>query len=331
MKRLLKLTLPVAVGALISGAAGAQTVGMATTSQGSYTNSAGSAIAKVVSEATDLRMRVQPFAGSSVYVPELNAGEIEMGLANVFETYLAHSGAELFRGRKHPDLRIASVLVPFRATIYVGQDSDIKSLRDLKGKRVPGGFTSQLILLPIFKAHLANAGLSYDDTRQVPVANVVQGANDFMAGKTDAFIFAMGAGKVREVAARMKIRVLPIDTSDAAVARMREQVPVSYVAHVTQAQTKIDPGFHEPTDVLGYAYLVIAGAKTSDDIVYKAVKAMHGNKKDLAASFRPLGGFQPDAMAQDFSKLGLQYHPGAIKFYKEIGAWPPKIDGLAAK
>ena len=321
----------VAGGVLLAGSAVAQTVGMATTQQGSYTNSAGSAIAKVVSEKTDLRMRVQPFAGSSVYVPELNAGEIEFGLANVFETYLASTGGELYKGRKHPDLRIVSVLVPFRATTYVRADSDIKTLADLKGKRAPSGWTSQAILGPVFGGHLANGGLSYDDIEKVPVANVIQAANDFAAGKTDVFIFAMGAGKVREVAAKVKIRVLPIDTSEEAVNRMRSVVPVSYVANITDAQAKIDPGFSHGVPIMGYAYLVLAGKATPADMVYKVAKAMSSSRDEMKASFRPLAGFSPKAMAQDFSKLGLAYHEGAMKFYEEANAWPPKIDGLGAK
>jgi hypothetical protein len=57
-------------------------------------------------------------------------------------------------------------------------------------------------------------------------------------------------------------------------------------------------------------------------VVYKVVKALHGNKKGLLASFKGLGGFKPNRMTKKYA--GLQYHPGAIKFYKEVGQWPPK-------
>lgn len=314
--------LPVTASAL------AQTVGMATTTQGAFTHSAGSAIAKVVSETTDLRMRVQPFAGSSVYVPEVNAGDIEFGLANVFETYLAVTGGEYFKGRKNENLRILSVMLPFRVSLYVRADSDIRSIKDLEGRALPSGWTSQAILRPIMRAHLANGGLTTGDVKGVRVANVNRGADDFVVGKTVAFMHAFGSGKVRQVAAKVELRVLPIDDSPAAMAAVRKHVPVAYAVTVSN---KAFPGITGPTKVMGYAYLVLTGIKTSDDAVYKVAKAMHDNRKGMIASFRAMARFQPDLMAQDFSDLGLQYHPGAIKYYKELGVWPPKISGLGAK
>jgi hypothetical protein len=81
------------------------------------------------------------------------------------------------------------------------------------------------------------------------------------------------------------------------------------------------PGVVGPTDVFAYDYLALAGKGTPDDLVYKVVKAMHGNKAGLAAAFKSLEEFDPKTMVKDLGK-DIQYHPGAIKFYKEIGAWP---------
>ena len=58
--------------------------------------------------------------------------------------------------------------------------------------------------------------------------------------------------------------------------------------------------------------------KSSDDVVYKLAKMMHDHKEELAANFGGLNGFDPDRMAKDLGPA--QYHPGAIKYYKEIGA-----------
>jgi len=49
---------------------------------------------------------------------------------------------------------------------------------------------------------------------------------------------------------------------------------------------------------------------------------MHDSKDDLAASFPALKQFSPEHMAKVFP--GVQFHPGAIKYYTEIGQWPPK-------
>jgi len=305
---------------MLSGTAMAQTVGIAASKAG-FTSQAGAAIAKVVSENTDVKMRTQTFGGSSVYVPQVSAGIMQFGLANQLETYYAATGTGIYKGRKQPDLQIATVLTPFRSAVYAKKGSGIKTGADLKGKRVPSGWTSQKIIGVLMNGVLANAGLTYDDVVQVPVANVVQSADDFAAGKTDVFFFAFGSGKVKETDAKVGgVQVVGIDTSPEAVARMRKHVPPAYVYNNNPSPANL--GVFEPTAVMAYDYLVLTNSKVSEDVVYKLVKAMHDNPKGLASAFPALRLFSPDSMAKNFE--GVSYHAGAIKYYKEIGQWPPK-------
>ena len=71
-----------------------------------------------------------------------------------------------------------------------------------------------------------------------------------------------------------------------------------------------------------YGVNLFASNKTPDDVVYKVVKALHDNAAEFGKVFPPLRLFDKDDMAQVVP--GVDYHPGAIKFYKEIGQWPPK-------
>ena len=107
------------------------------------------------------------------------------------------------------------------------------------------------------------------------------------------------------------------------MARLKKFIPVAYA-------TKLDPGkgrlgITEPTWVYAYDYLVLANNKVADDAAYKLAKIMHDNKSALAAGFGALGGFDPNRMAKDLGPV--QFHPGALKYYKEIGIWPPKSGG----
>jgi hypothetical protein len=309
----------VLAGLLAAPAALAQTVGIGATST-AYTAQASAAISKVVSEA-GLQMRVQPHGGTSAYVPQVNAGTLEFGLANELETLYAVQGQAMYDGRAQKNLRIATVLTPFTVAVYARKDSDIRSLKDLKGKRVPSGWASQKIIGVLMEGQLANAGLSYGDVEQVPVPNVVKGADDFAAGRLDVFFFASAAGKVKETDAKVGgIRAIALDPSPDAMARTKKHVPVAYARQFKPSP--VFTGVLEPTYLMAYDYLMLTNSKVSDDIVYKVVKAMHGNKKALAASFPALNAFQPDRMAKSFP--GVEYHPGAVKFYKEVGQWPPK-------
>ena len=224
--RFFKLAVPVAAAAtLLASAASAQTVGMGT-SKGGWTSQAGAAISKVISTKAGMQMRRQAFGGSSVYVPQISAGQLEFGLANELETHYAATGTGIYDGRKQPGLRVASVLIPFRVAIFSKKGSDIKTTADLKGKRVPSGWASQKIIEVLMNGELANAGLTYDDVVKVPTANVVGSANDFAAGKSDVFFFVLTAGKVKETDAKVGgIQVVGIDSSPAAVKRMQKHVP----------------------------------------------------------------------------------------------------------
>lgn len=307
--------------AFAAPAAHAQTVGIGATST-AYTAQASAAIAKVVSEKAGMQMRVQTHGGSSAYVPQVNNGTLEFGLANELETLYAVTGQEIYKGRPHPNLRVATVLTPFASAIYARKDSGIRTLKDLKGKRVPAGWASQKIIGVLMEGALASAGMSMKDVEAVPVPNVVKGADDFAAGKLDVFFFAVGAGKVKETDARVGgLRVVPVEHSPEAVARMRKHVPPAYAR--LYRPSPVNTGVIEPAYIMAYDYLMLTNAKVPDEVVYKVLKAMHGNKKDLAASFPALNLFSPERMAKKFGG-GIAFHPGAIRLFKETGQWPPK-------
>jgi TRAP transporter TAXI family solute receptor len=302
--------------------ASAQIYSLGTGKQGFFTYSAGAAMAKVAADG-GLNLRISPFGGTSAYVPGVAAGEQQFGLANELETHYAVTGTGIYKDKPQPGLRVVAVLTPLYSVFYVKKDSPLKSGADLKGKRIPTGYASQRVLDVLTRGTLANGGVTYDNITQVPVPNVVGGADEFAQGKADVFMFALGAGKVAEVDAQVGgIRVLPIDPSKEAMDRLRKFIPVAYA-------TKLEPskgraGIIEPTWVYAYDYLVLANDKVADDVVYKLVKLMHDHKKELAANFGGLNGFDPGRMAKDVAPA--QFHPGAIKYYKEIGAWPPKSD-----
>ncbi len=303
----------------IATPASAQIYSLGTGKQGFFTYSAGAAISKVATDG-GLNLRVKPFGGTSAYVPGVNAGEQQFGLANELETHYAVTGEVIYKDKPQPNLRVVAVLTPLYSEFFVAKDSPIKSIADLKGKRVPSGYASQRVLDVLTKGTLANGGLSYSDVQQVPVPNVVGGASEFEQGKADVFMFALGSGKVAEVNSKVPVRVLPIDHSKEAMDRLRKFIPVAYATQVKPAKGRA--GVDEPTWVYAYDYLVLANDKVADDVVYKLTKLLHDHKAELAANFGALNGFDPKRMNKDMGPA--QFHPGAIKFYKEIGQWPPK-------
>ncbi|MEX0591692.1 MAG: TAXI family TRAP transporter solute-binding subunit [Xanthobacteraceae bacterium] len=304
-----------AVTALLAGAASAQTVGIATGPQATPTNATGSAIAKVVNEASGLQTRAVPHTSNDVAMPLVDRNEVELGIASSDLASTAVQGIEQFEGRKLPNIRVVAKLFPLNVGIIVRKDSDIKTAADLKGKRYPSEFTAQKGVVKVAEALLANAGLSYKDVVGVPVPNTSRGNDDFVQGKSDSAMLALGAARLKQTDAQVGgIRVLPIDTSPAGIARMQKFMPLAYAYQVKPGAL---PGADGAISIMAYDLLLVASAGASDDAVYKTVKAMHQGKDKLIAVTPVFRDFDTGTMYANYK--GLQYHPGAIKYYKEAG------------
>lgn len=304
--------------ALSANPATAQQTSVATSNPGTIYHSIGTVIAKVLNE-NGVNSTVQPATSPNQYLPLIGNGEFDMGPVNLQELSYAYKGEAWFTGRANPGLRLLALHYPLRVTMFVRADSDMHSIADLKGKRMTAGYTAQKTINPQNAAMYATAGLTEGDIVPIQVPSVVGGANAFMSGSSDAFMFALGAGKVREADAAVGgIRALKIEKADDSEDKIREHWPVGYLTLVEPGPAA-GPGVSEPTWMLTYPQAIAAGENMSDDAVYAVAKAMYENAKQLGELLPPFRLFNPEKMVGDSG--GVPYHPGAIKFYKEVGIW----------
>ena len=183
MSRVFTLVSSFALLAVLSSAAHAQTISIVSTPSGSYTNSAGAAMAKVISEKTKMRAILQ--AQSMQGMIPVEAGNAEFGMGNAFDMTFYATGTGEYEGQgPKKKVRIAASLIPYRVAMHVRADSDIKSVADLKGKRIAGGFNAQKTIVRITEALLATSGLTYKDMVEVLAPNVSRAAEDFAAAFT---------------------------------------------------------------------------------------------------------------------------------------------------
>ena len=96
---------------------------------------------------------------------------------------------------------------------------------------------------------------------------------------------------------------------------MREDLPQTYLQEMPAGSV---PGIDVPTNVNVFDYTLWAHKDVSDEMVYKAVKSLWTNEKMALDSGPVWMGFSKEIMSKD---VGVDYHPGAIKFYKEMGTW----------
>jgi len=308
MKHILRAVLVAGLSAVWSVSALAQNLGLGTMSQGTLSFTTGTVLAKVLNENTDLEARVQPNSGESVLIPLINGGNLDFGIANVLEAQQASSGTGVFEGKKQPNLRIAAILFPLRTAFFVHEDSDIKTLADLKGKRVTMGFSAMGTVDSIAKALLHAGGLEPSDIQPVMVPNVVVGAEQFLNGRADAFFFAVGAAKVAEVNAAQPVRVLAMPDDAASIARLKSQFPDGY--GVTVPPLPNFAGVSAPTTVLGYDNTLLTGTHVSDETIKQVLNGIAENKDKLGAAFPLYRGLNPDKMYKD--DIATAFHPATV-------------------
>lgn len=300
----------------------AQVVGIGTNPQGSFGYSVGSGLAAVMQNKGGLATRVQPMSGSSAYTPLVNRGQIEFGLLSSFDVVNAYTGVIDF-DRPNADLRLVGVVYALPLGMAVPNDSPARSIRDLKGMRLPSHYTAQRNSIFGQDALLATGGLSTADMKPYPVPDYVKGMRAVGEGKVEAAPFGLGSAAAQEVnvalASRGGLRFLSLSDTPEALAAMRKVFPTAYT--VVFQPSPAFPGILGPTRIMVYSIFLVASAHVPADLVYRTAKSIYENKPMLEAASATLKTFDPKLMAEANQ---VPFHPGAEQFYKEAGEWPPK-------
>lgn len=114
------------------------------------------------------------------------------------------------------------------------------------------------------------------------------------------------------------IRVVPLTNSTVANARRGSVFPMTYLFELQPSKQAI--GVASPTWVMAFDIVLVTASTVTDDLVYNTVKAIHGGRDALIKQSGLFAGLNLARMAQQFP--GQIYHPGAIKYYKEVKIWP---------
>ncbi len=299
--------------ALPSWAAGVITIG--TNPPGTLFYAAGAALAKVMSQTTGLQVRSQPFAGSGALLSLVQSKQLDMAVVNVFEMSQAMHG-EIPYKTKHPDLRVISSLFRSQVGFLVPDDSSIKTLADIKGKSIAGGYSAAPIIDLMRKAIMANAGITDKEMHVMPVPNTIRGGDLLKSHRVDIGFLSVGSAKVSELGAQMGgVRFLSMSDDPAAVARMRKIMPQSSAVLIQPAAHR--PGIPKPTRVLGYDVVLVANKDIDPKIVKAAIDTLANQHEALGAA---LPRFKELTLEQMSGVPNADYLPSAEAEFKALAA-----------
>lgn len=288
------------------------TIGTATVGGAWYPMGGG--LANVISNyVPNCKANSMPTGASIENLTSIKNNKMEIGYATSDVPYNMYRGLEGFE-KNQAFKTLAMNDVTYMALI-VKENSPIQKFEDIKGKKlgtgVPGS-SNYIIVEEILKAH----GMSYDDVQPFP-SGVSQMCEALKDGNIDMFAYVVaGSGgaapAIVELDTTADIRFLEL--SDEVLTKINTEKP--YYLKAT-----LEPGWSqsitEPMNVLAVATAICIKADLPEDLVYNICKAMFDYKAELDAIHPTWKVTTKDTVALN---IPVPLHPGAEKYYKEIGA-----------
>ncbi|WP_439113559.1 TAXI family TRAP transporter solute-binding subunit [Hydrogenophaga sp.] len=315
MRLIHKIGLGLSLGAaLVTGAANAQQqfVNVLTGGQSGVYYPMGVALSQIFAkDIPNVRSTAQVTKASAENLNLLQAGRGELALA------LADSVSDAWKGeaeagfpKKLDKLRGLSGTYNNYIQIVANADSGIKTLADLKGKRISVGAAksgTELNARAIFKA----AGLAYSDMAKVEYLPFGESVELMKNRQLDATLQSAGLGvaSIRDLATAVKIVVIPVPAD--VVAKVGD---AAYQASVIPANTYT--GQTEAVATAAIPNFLVTHSGVSDDVAYRMAKAMYDNIDTLYAAHNAAKVIKRENAIKG---MPVPLHPGAERYYKEVG------------
>jgi len=281
----------------------------------------GGAWMKLINRETDrwgVRASFQSTGGSVYNINAVLNGDLDFGLAQADKQYHAvHGQAEWKERGPQKDLRAVCSLYAECVTLAAADDAGIRSVRDLRGKRVnignPGS-GQRWNAIQILEA----AGIDWRKDLHAEGVKAAESAKLLQDGRIDAFFYTVGhpAGLITEATAgRRKVRLVPITEVDELLRRhpyyMRTVIPISYY-----------PGAINSEDVptIGMLTTIVTSAGTPEPVVYAVTRVLFEHLDEFRTMHPAFQSLDPRRMAAD--GLSAPLHPGAVRWFREAGLLP---------
>jgi TRAP transporter TAXI family solute receptor len=311
MTRLPVVALALAAATALSTAASAQNLRLMTGPQGGSWYPLGGAIQNIIQEnVPGAQVQVMPGAGI-INVKGVQENKADLGFGNAVSTVDGVNGDAPFEAAADNVCHLASMYFQYFQMV-VPAASGIEAVADLKGKAIatqPRGNTAEQMTRAILEVN----GLTYEDLSNVNFVSYSDAVSLMKDGHIEAFmaITTIPASAVMDLASGMDITVL--DVSDEDLGKLKE-INSGYDRRIIPGGTY--PKQDEDVPTFGTWTHLIGGCDLPEDTAYQVTKALAENVEGLGSIVAAMRDLTPEEMATD---VGVPLHPGAEKYYKEVG------------
>ncbi len=279
----------------------------------------GGAIAKMVNKKKKeygIRATVESTGGSVFNVNAVMNGDLEFGIVQSDRQYQAWHGLAEWKDKgPQKDLRSVFSIHPESVTLVAAVDSGIRTIKDLKGKKVnignPGSGQRQNAI-----DALTAVGIDYKKDLQAENVKASEAPGLLQDGRIDAFFYTVGhpSGAIKEATSgARKVRFVSITGPE--IDKMLAKFPY-YAKSVIPVE--MYPGAQNDKDVptFGVKATLVTSAKVPDEVVYAITKEVFDNFDDFKKLHPAYSTLTKESMLEG---LTAPIHPGAMKYYKEAG------------
>jgi len=273
----------------------------------------GGALANVLSKKMPGFQVTSEVTGGSVDNLKLvGSNQADMGFAMADAAFDALNGRDRFDGNPLP-IRALAVLYPNRMHAVTVQQTGIRELADLSGKRVsvgsPGSAT-EVMAMRILEAY------GIDQSVERERLSAVESVNALKDGKIQAFFFAAGipTAAATDLAATPGLTIQLLDHADA-VPKMNATFGPLYAPGIIPKETY--PGMVADSKNVDVWNVMFTNASMPDELVREVLAIMFDNRDALERVHKDAGQIRIENQALRLSPI--PYHPAAIDFYRERG------------
>lgn len=272
----------------------------------------GGAIANIWNtKVENMNVTAQATGASAENLRLINKGEAEYAIVQNDVMDYAYNGTDLFAGEKLANIMTIGTLYPEVVQIAVSKDSGIKSVADFKGKRISVGDAGSGVEFNA-KQIMEGYGLTFDDIKKSNLS-FKESAEGIQNGTLDGCFVTAGVpnAALQELAFTAGLTLVPVDGEAA------KKICEKYGYYT---QTTIPGGTYKGTDddtpALAIKATLAVNSKLDEQTVYEMTKALFENLNELATAHAK--GKEVSAKAA-VTGVSVPFHPGAKKYFKEIG------------
>ena len=275
----------------------------------------GGAIGQVLNENrgdSNWEVTAEATKGSQENIRRLLRGELDLALSNSAISYFATRGEGW--DQEYP-VRTVMTLAPNIALFVTQEGSGIRTISDLRGKRVvlgPAGAGFHFFLRPLLEAH----GVTYDDLTELN--GTQSGAVNLLADGSAAAAFLGGAvptASITQASSSQDIFFVPF--TDEAIEKVTSQYLFFRRGSIPAGTYRGQEEDFHGLDV-GSMHL-ITSADQSEELIYELTKTIYENRDKVTQKHAAGRAINPGNVVRD---SGTEFHPGAVRYYREIGICP---------